>query len=62
MWDPQHLTTLEASYGDSFYFFDMTSQTYRQLVAGPNVFPVRYEQTYRVLNERQDDGKCPELW
>jgi hypothetical protein len=21
MWDPQHLTTLQASYGDSFYFF-----------------------------------------
>jgi hypothetical protein len=21
MWDPQHLTTLEASYGDSFTFF-----------------------------------------
>jgi hypothetical protein len=39
----------------------MTSQTYGQLITGPNVFRVRYEQAYRFLNERQDVGKFPEL-
>jgi hypothetical protein len=32
MWDPRSLTTLEASYGENFYFFYISSQTYRQLI------------------------------